>query len=289
MTPSSEERTVARNEGSSERGELVDRLDDVRDVLGDIVGARTRKAEAAARLEVSKAQLADRFEDVRDVVSQRATAAGAEFVERARERGSDLAERAGPASAELMERARRGGADLAERAGPAAADLMERAGKTRDELTERWHELEEDLPVDTEKVGRQVERGLWQGAQVALAGLLVLPKLLVRLLGSLGDLSDDVAKRGVDVGERAREAAAVIPPSRRERRRGALRTAAWGGAGFGIGLGVGWFLGRRERPIVSYEPTDVTEHLRTATETDVIDPAEAEAAAPDQEAGGATT
>jgi len=279
---------VARNEGSSERGELVDRLDDVRDVLGDIVGAGTRKAGSAARLEVSKAQLVDRLDDVRGVVGPRATAAGVEFAERARVRGADLAERAGPASAELLERARRGGAELAERAGPAAADLRDRAGKARGELTERWHELEEDLPVDTGKVGLQLQRGMWQGAQVALAGLLVLPKLLVRLLGGLGDLSDDVAKRGVDVGERAREAAAVIPPSRRERRRRAFRTTAWGGAGFGIGLGLGWFLGRRERPVVTYEPADVTEHLRTASDLDVGGPAAPETAAPDEEAGGDT-
>ncbi len=234
MTPSSEERTVARNEGPSE---LVDAL------------------------------------------GQRAAAAGAGCAERARALGAELAERAGPASAELADRARRGGAELAERAGPAAAELRERAGQARGELTERWHELEEDLPVDTATVGLQLQRGVWQGAQVALAGLLVLPKLLVRLLGSLGDLSDDVAKRGVDVGERAREAAAVIPPSRRERRRRAVRTAAWGGAGFGIGLGVGWFLGRRERPIVAYEPADVTEHLRTAADADVVDQADPETAA----------
>ena len=229
---------MARNEGSSERGEVAERAAKLADGLG-----------------------------------QRATVAGAEFAERARERGADLAERAGPASAELVERARRGGAELAERAGPAAADLLERADKTRGELGERWHELEEELPVDTEKVALHLQRGVWQGVQVALAGLLVLPRLLVRLLGGLGELSDDVAKRGVDVGERAREAAAIVPPSRRERRRRALRTAAWGGVGFGFGLGMGWVLGRRERPIVTYEPADVTEHLRTAPGTDVEDPA----------------
>lgn len=242
---------MARNKGPSERGEV---------------------AEKAAEL------------------GQRATVAGSELAERARVRGADLAERAGPASAQLLERARQGGAEFAERAGPAGAELLERAEKARGELSDRWHELEEELPVDTEKVGLHVQRGFWQGAQVVLAGLLVLPKLLVRLLGGLGALTDDVAKRGVDVGERAREAAAVVPPSRRERRRRALRTTAWGGVGFGIGLGLGWILGRRERPVVTYEPTDLGEHLRTAEDADAdVAAGDAEVAITDEEPGGSTT
>lgn len=192
----------------------------------------------------------DRLEDAR-----------AQLLERTEEARALLAERARTGSAELTDWARETGADLAERAGPVIA---ERAEQARGELTRRWHDLEEDLPIDREKIVPQLERGLWQVVRAALGVLLLLPKLVVRGLGGLGTLAEDVSERGLVAGERAREVVAAVPPSKRERRRQRLRTVAWTGAGFGVGLGVGWLLGRSEGELVTYEPAQVGAHLDAA-------------------------
>ena len=194
---------------------------------------------AADRLDESRAQLLERMEEAREVLAARAKTGSAELATWAKDTGADLAERAGPVIAERSEQA-------------------------RDDLARRWHELEEELPVEMETVVPQLERGLWQVVRAALGVLLLLPKLLVRGLGSLGSLADDVSERGLVAGERAREVAAAVPPSKRERRRRCLRTAAWTGAGFGVGLCVGWLVGRRQEEMVTYEPAELGSHLETA-------------------------
>ena len=208
------------------------------DELEEVPMAGTSQA-AADRLDEARAQLGGRVEEAREVLAARARTGSAEVAGWVKETGSELAERAGPV-------------------------IAERTEHVREDLARRWHDLEEELPMDMETVGPQLERGLWQVIRAALGVLLLLPKLLVRGLGSLGSLADDVSERGLVAGERVREVAAAVPPSKRERRRRCLRTAAWTGAGFGVGLAVGWFLGRRQEDMVTYEPADLSAHLDAA-------------------------
>ena len=209
-----------------------DLADEVGDQLGD-AGEVT-----AERLEEALAVVAERLVDARDVLADRARTHGPELAAWARSTGADIADRAGPV-------------------------LSQRAEQARSEVSRRWQDLEGDLPVevDVEKVGRQVERGLWQVGSALLGVLLLVPRLLVRALGAFGTFADDVADRGVVAGDRAREAVAAVPPSRRDRRRRAVRTAAWTGTGFGLGLLVGWLAGRRDVTTVTYEPADLGAHL----------------------------
>ena len=200
--------------------------------------AGTQQA-AADRLDEARVQLVERMEEARELLAARAKTGSAELADWAKDTGAELAERAGPV-------------------------IAERAEQAKEDLTRRWHELEEDLPIDTETLVPQLERGLWQVVRAALGVLLLLPRLLVQALGRAGTLADDVSERGLIAGERAREVAAVIPPSKRERCRRCLRTAAWTGAGFGVGLAVGWLLGRREDEMVTYAPADVGAHLDPA-------------------------
>lgn len=194
---------------------------------------------AADRLDEARALLAERAEEARQVLAERARTGSTELASWARETGADLAERAGPV-------------------------LAERTEQAKGDLHRRWQELEEELPVDLETVVPRLERGLWQAIRTALGVLLIVPKLLLRALGGLGTLADDVSERGLVVGERAREVAAAVPPSKRERRRGCWRTAAWTGTGFGVGLFVGWLVGRREQTMVTYEPAELGAHLEVA-------------------------
>jgi len=224
--------------------DLEEAKDAASDLLGQ-VGAQVGDASehSIERLEDARALLGERLVEARDVLADRAKTHGPELAAWARSTGSDLADRAGPV-------------------------LATRAEQARDEVTRRWHDLEEDLPVDVdvETVGRQLERGAWQAVSALLSIVLLLPKLLVRGLGALGTLADDVSERGVVAGERAREVAGAVPPSKRDRRRRTRRTAAWTGAGFGLGLLVGWILGRRDNTTVTYEPADVGAHLSPAAD-----------------------
>lgn len=211
------------------------------DGIDELEGERMAATEQAAaeRLEEARVLLAERAEEARQVLAERARTGGTELASWARETGADLTERAGPV-------------------------LADRTEQAKEELQRRWQELDEELPVDLETVVPQLERGLWQVIQTVLGVLLVVPKLVVRALGGLGTLADDVSERGVVVGERAREVAATIPPSKRERRRRRWQVAAWTGAGFGAGLFVGWLVGRREHDMVTYEPAELGAHLEAA-------------------------
>ncbi|MFO7961149.1 MAG: hypothetical protein R6U94_09405 [Nitriliruptoraceae bacterium] len=218
-------------DATASTGDGIDELEDE-----PMAGAEQAGAE---RLDEARALLAERAQEAREVLAERARTGGTEVASWARETGTDLAERAGPV-------------------------LAERTEQAKGELQRRLQELEENLPVDRETAVPQLERGLWQGIHAALGVLLLLPKLLVRAVGGLGTVAEDVSERGLIVGERAREVAAGIPPSKRDRRRRRWRTAAWTGTGFGVGLFVGWLIGRREHDMVTYEPTELGAHLEAA-------------------------
>jgi hypothetical protein len=204
--------------------------DDI-DELEDEPMARTEQV-AAERLDEARALLTERVEEARQVLADRARTSGTELASWAR--------------------------------GTAGPVLAERTEQAKGDLQRRWHELEEELPVDLETVVPQLERSFWQAARAVLGVLLLVPKLLLRALRGVGTLADDVSTRGLVVGERAREVAAAVPPSKRVRRQRRLRTAAWTGAGFGVGLFVGWLLGRREHDMVTYEPAELGSHLEAA-------------------------
>jgi len=132
-------------------------------------------------------------------------------------------------------------------------ELGERAMAARDALIERYHEIEEDLP--TEEIVTKAQLGAWQALQAGLSGLLVLPAMAVRGLGSLSKLADDLSDRGAEASERGRELIAAVPPSKAERRRAKRRTAGVAAAGFVVGVVTGWLLAGRSQTVVTYEPT----------------------------------
>ena len=132
-------------------------------------------------------------------------------------------------------------------------ELGERAVAARDALVERYHEIEEDLP--TEEIATKAQLGAWKALQTGLSGLLVLPAMAVRGLGSLSKLADDLTERGAEASERGRELIAAVPPSKAERRRANRRTAGVAAAGFVVGVVTGWLLAGRSQTVVTYEPT----------------------------------
>jgi hypothetical protein len=208
------------------------------DDIDELEGEPMARAEqvAAERLDEARLLLAERAEEARQVLAERARTGGTELATWARGASADLAGRAGPV-------------------------LAERAEQAKGDLQRRWQELEEELPVDLETVVPQLERGFWQMVRAVLGVLMIVPRLLLRALRGFGTLADDVSARGLVMGERAREVVAAVPPSKRVRRQRRWRTAAWTGAGFGVGLFVGWLLGRREQDMVTYEPAELGSHL----------------------------
>jgi hypothetical protein len=216
-----------RQEPTTPDDAIASRGDDI-DELEDEPMARTEQV-AAERLDEARALLAERVEEARQVLAERARTSGTELAGWAR--------------------------------GTAGPVLAERTEQAKGDLQRRWHELEEELPVDLETVVPQLERSFWQAARAVIGVLLLVPRLLLRALRGVGTLADDVSARGLVVGERAREVAAAVPPSKRVRRQRRWRTAAFTGAGFGVGLFVGWLLGRREHDMVTYEPAELGSHL----------------------------
>lgn len=107
-----------------------------------------------------------------------------------------------------------------------------------------------ELAADATRRGRALG---WRGVRLVTQVLLVVPRLLVQLLEGLGRTATRAVDRGEEAAElagslahRAREVAGAVPgplPQRPAERRRAL---AWLGVAFGIGLAVGWSLGRRQ-------------------------------------------
>lgn len=162
-----------------------------------------------------------------------------------------LASRAADLGGELASRATEMGGELASRATDVGEELGERANAARSALAERYHELEEELPI--EEVARKARITAWRAAQAGLSGLMTLPGLLVRGLGALSSIADDVAERGVDVSERGRELVAAVPPSKAERRHNRTRMVGIAALGFLAGLVTGTVMARRSQATVSYE------------------------------------
>ena len=138
--------------------------------------------------------------------------------------------------------------------------LRRRATALRKDAIDRFEDLGDDLPIDVDEVTaraqtgvRKARIGLWEVVRLIGELLLVVPRAIVHGLGLLGDIVDDLADRGADLSERARDAADAVPPSRRGRRRQVRQRLVWVIVGFLGGLTVGWSLASRRAPLVTYE------------------------------------
>lgn len=139
-------------------------------------------------------------------------------------------------------------------------DLADFAGDAREVVVERYHDLESDLPVDMEQVVRRARISGWQVFRGLISLVMVIPRLVVSLLGSLSrasdhavELGDEVAERAGEMGVRGRQALASLPVSRRERRRWRMRVVGVAAAGLALGGALGWLIARRQATIVTYD------------------------------------
>lgn len=144
--------------------------------------------------------------------------------------------------ADRLEPARERLSHAGELAREGAEIARERAREGVEVARERATEVTETL----EPTVRRSTAAVSGAARSALAFLTVVPSLLAKLLAVLATLSGGLAERG-------REVAARVEPPRSERRRSAVRTAAWFAGGFTAGTAAGWVLHARmqERPYES--------------------------------------
>jgi hypothetical protein len=137
--------------------------------------------------------------------------------------------------------------DAQGRAGELVVDVRDRAEDLRDRVPELLEELE--------PASRRARMKGWETLRAAIGVLLVLPRLLVRLLEALQPVAEQTAERGEHLAERARAAAADLPPVRRQRRRRRGQLALVWLGGVAVGTVIGWYLGQRRSPQVTYEAT----------------------------------
>ncbi len=155
-------------------------------------------------------------------------------------------------------------------------DLRDRVGDPRDRIEElrdvvgnpreRVDELREvatetaetarERAEDLEPVLRQLAIQILTVFRALVGLLLIVPRLVVRGLGAVGDLLDraEVAReKGYELSERARDVARSVPPSRRGRWKRRLLATTLFGAGFAIGFAIGWFTANRLQEDSFYE------------------------------------
>jgi hypothetical protein len=135
--------------------------------------------------------------------------------------------------------------------------------------------LEQAPPAD--EVVTRSRIGLWEFVRTAVATAIAALRLVVRLLDRASsfvavaeqrgeELGTQLGGRAHDLGERARDVAHQLPPSRRARRRNRLRLVGVAGASFGAGAAVGYLLASRQGQTVVYEPAGVPVHELAAVE-----------------------
>jgi hypothetical protein len=112
-----------------------------------------------------------------------------------------------------------------------------------------------DVADDLEPAVREARIKGWELLRAVIGALLVLPRLLVRLLGSLPGVVETAAEQGGELAGRARKAASSVPAVQRSRRRRRNLLVACTAGGFVAGAVTGWQLARRRPAAVSYEAT----------------------------------
>jgi hypothetical protein len=194
-------------------------------VTGATVGTKTAPGRTTLRERVDDLDLTDRLDDVRH---------------HAEDVRDDVLDRAGHVRGDVLDRVEH-----------VRDDVVDRAEKVRDEVKDRVPELLEDL----EPAGRKARIAGWEVLRRSIGVLLLLPRLLVRLLGSLPPLVEGAAQQGSELADRSREVASSVPAVKRRRDRRRTRLALWTAGGFALGVLVGWLLGRRRPTEVGYEAT----------------------------------
>lgn len=134
--------------------------------------------------------------------------------------------------------------------------IAERADEAREVVKTR---LEED--PDVQRAVRKAKITGWSAFRCGISALLLLPRQVVRLIGSLSKMADRAADMGEDVAERSAEMRGrgrdfiEHLPTARQRRKDRIRLAAFTSLGVVVGVAVGWVIGRRADSVATYEDT----------------------------------
>lgn len=144
------------------------------------------------------------------------------------------------------------------------SELRERAEHVRDRAEEMRGRAEDLRPAV-----RRTEIGALSIIRDLLGVLLVVPRLVVRLLGSVADAVDSAAERGGVLAERGREAIDALPEARSTRRRRRLKGVLWVAGGFAAGFVAGWLVAQRQTEELMAEVRAVDDLADDASPTEV--------------------
>lgn len=148
-------------------------------------------------------------------------------------------------TAEAQERAR----ELRQRVGSSFEDLQ--AGQHVREVGDQLkHQLDDTIKPAVHQAAPSLGKGLF----AAISALASLPLFLVRALGRLASTAQSVPERSAELRDRAQHLVQDNPLARRQRRQQRRQLVVWSGAAFGVGVGLGWFLGRRSSNEMIYDP-----------------------------------
>ncbi len=149
-----------------------------------------------------------------------------------------------------------------------AANLQQQvrgvAGDVADNADESLHRLRavvEDRKDAWEEPSRRVQLGFFGAAQAVLSVLLAMPRMVVRALTiarQLTERAEEAKAIGDRYGQRARELAHRLEPSRRDRRRQRARTAGVVIASATVGFGLGMVAERLRRQRVEEAQSSVS-------------------------------
>jgi hypothetical protein len=160
----------------------------------------------------------------------------------------------------VAEKLGRGTEQLTADAQERARELRQRVGSSLEDLHAGEHvrevgdQLRHQLDDTIKPAVHQAAPSLGKGILTAIQALAALPVLLVRFAGRLVSTAESVPERGTELKERAQHLMHDTPRARRQRRERRVQLAMWTSAGFGVGVGLGWFLGRRSTAELAYEP-----------------------------------
>ena len=140
-----------------------------------------------------------------------------------------------------------------------------------------------DRAEDLRPAVRRTEIGALSILRDVLGVLLIVPRLVVRLLGTVADAVDTTAARGEDLAERGRQAIDALPEARSTRRQRRMRGAAWVVGGFAAGFVTGWLVAQRQAEELVYDLPPAVGVADDATSDDVTsdDPVSTEPASGD--------
>lgn len=160
----------------------------------------------------------------------------------------------------VAEKLGRGTEQLTAEAQERARELRQRVGSSLEDLQANQHvrevgdQLKHQLDDTIKPAWRSAAPSLGKGLFAAIQALASLPLLLVRALARLASSAESVPERSAELRDRAQHLIQDNPLARRQRRQQRRQLVVWSGAAFGVGLGLGWFLGRRSSTELIYDP-----------------------------------